>query len=187
MLWKDGGVAPVIRPELMEDGSTLREIERLAGMRFRDVGLPEVADDEPPSLETLSRYGRDGRSWVAVDLTEVPIGYMLVDEVDGCAHVEQMSVRPDHQGSGVGRALLERVCVWAAESDLVAITLTTFTDVPWNAPLHRHLGFRALGEDEVGPELRAVRDDETAHGLDPAARVCMRRELAGREERVACA
>jgi hypothetical protein len=34
-----------------------------------------------------------------------------------------------------------------------------------------------LAEDELGPELRAKRDAETAHGLDPALRVCMRRDL----------
>jgi hypothetical protein len=61
---------------------------------------------------------------------------------------------------------------------LSAITLTTFKDVPWNAPLYRHLGFRTLRDDEIGPELRALRDEETAHGLDAAKRVCMRSELA---------
>lgn len=156
----------------------LREIERLAGERFREVGLPEVADDEPAAVETLARHARDGRSWVAVDHVDVPIGYLLVDVVDGCAHIEQVSVRPDHQGSGVGQALLERVRTWATDHGLPAVTLTTFTDVPWNAPLYRHLGFRALREDEIGPELRKVRDEETAHGLDPAKRVCMRAELA---------
>jgi hypothetical protein len=58
-----------------------------------------------------------------------------------------------------------------------AITLTTFTDVPWNGPLYRHLGFRVLTDDELGPELRALRDRETAHGLDPAQRACMRADL----------
>jgi GNAT superfamily N-acetyltransferase len=156
----------------------LREIERLAGARFRDVGLSHVADDEPASVDALARYAEDGRSWVAVDHMDVPIGYVLVGVVDGCAHIEQVSVRPDRQGSGVGRALLERVRTWATDRGLSSITLTTFTDVPWNAPLYRHLGFRVLAEDEIGPELREVRDDETAHGLDPTTRVCMRSELA---------
>ena len=108
---------------------------------------------------------------------------MLVDVVDGCAHVEQLSVRPDHQGSGVGRALIERVRGWATESELSAITLTTFTtfttftNISWNAPLYRHLGFRVMGEADIGPQLRAVRDRETAHGLDPSTRVCMRLAL----------
>jgi GNAT superfamily N-acetyltransferase len=165
----------VIRPPSTAELPALRTIERLAGERFRGVGLPEVADDEPSSLDALTRYTEQGRCWVAFDDAGGPIGYVLVDAVDGNAHVEQVSVHPDHQGSGVGRALMERVFDWAGEVGMPAVTLTTFSDVPWNAPLYRHLGFRVLRDEELGPELRAVRDQETAHGLDPDRRVCMRR------------
>lgn len=168
-----------IRSALPADGPLLQEIERLAGERFRDAGLPAVADDEPATVEELARYAAHGRSWVAEDARGLPVGYVLVDVVDGCAHIEQVSVRPDQQGTGIGRALIDKVGAWAAGRGLAAITLTTFTDVPWNAPLYRHLGFRALAEAEIGPELRQIRDEETAHGLDPAKRVCMRAEVAG--------
>jgi ribosomal protein S18 acetylase RimI-like enzyme len=171
-------VTSAIRRARTEEGLVLREIERLAGERFRDVGLPEVAEHEPASIEDLARYAKDARSWVAVDDMDVPVGYVLVDVVDGYAHIEQVSVRPECQGIGVGRALVEQVRGWAADSGLSAITLTTFTDVPWNAPLYRHLGFRVLTEDELGPNLRERRDLETAHGLDPTKRVCMRWEVA---------
>src|SRR4029453_16475298 len=117
--------------------------------------------------------------WVPADTTDTPVGYVLADVVDGCAHIEQVSVRPDHQGVGVGRALVERVSIWGADSGLSGITLTTFRDVPWNAPLYRHLGFRDLVEGEIGPGLRTIRDNETAHGLAPTTRVCMRREFRG--------
>jgi GNAT superfamily N-acetyltransferase len=168
-----------IRPASAEDGPALQQIERLAGERFRDVGLSSVADDEPLSLEQLARYATAGRSWVAADEGDTPIGYVLVDEVDGNAHIEQVSVHPRHQGAGVGRALIAAVRAWASAVGLPALTLTTFSNVPWNAPLYRHLGFRDLGEREIGPELRAVRDSETAHGLDPETRVCMRSEVRG--------
>ena len=166
-----------IRPAHVEDGPALRDIERLAGERFRDVGMPDVADHEPAPVEVLAGYATAGRAWVAVDDERDAIGYVLVDVVDGHAHVEQVSVRPDHQGTGVGRALLAAVDGWATDSGRMAMTLTTFATVPWNAPLYRHLGFRVLRDDELGPELRAVRDRETAHGLDPSTRVCMRRDV----------
>lgn len=149
----------------------------LAGEQFREAGFPEVADDEPHSIQTLATYARDGRSWVALDPANLPVGYVLVDIVDGCAHVEQVSVRPDHQGEGLGKALLGQVHGWARDRGLSAITLTTFVDVSWNAPLYRRLGFRELSEGEIGPELRAVRAEETAHGLDPTRRTCMRADL----------
>lgn len=168
-----------VRPSRTEDGCALREIERAAGERFREVGLPDVADDEPLPTEVLARYAMEGRSWVAVDDAGNPIGYVIVDVIDENAHVEQISVLPDHQGTGAGRALLERVRAWAEATDRPAVTLTTFTDVAWNAPLYRHLGFRNLSDVELGPELRAVRDGEAANGLDPGTRVCMRWEVVG--------
>lgn len=167
----------VIRPMHLGEEHVLQEIEVLAGEQFREVGLPEVADDGPASVQTLADYAAGGRSWVVLDLADLPVGYVLVDVVDGCAHIEQLSVRPDHQGEGLGRALLDHVHGWAGERGLSAITLTTFVEVSWNAPLYRHLGFQELPEDEIGPELRAVQDGEIAHGLDPTKRICMRAEL----------
>jgi GNAT superfamily N-acetyltransferase len=168
-----------IRPARADDGEAMQEIERRAGARFRDIGMPEIADDEPLPLDVLTRYAEDGRSWVAVDESGSAVGYVVVDVVDGCAHVEQVSVDPDHQGAGIGRGLLDQVRAWAAANGCAGITLTTFRDVPWNAPLYRYLGFRDLDEHDLGPELRALRDREAAHGLDPAIRVCMRAEVDG--------
>lgn len=166
-----------IRPCLPGDAPALQVIELLAGERFREVGLGDVADNEPASVDALAAYATAGRGWVAVDDTGEPVGYVVVDEVDGNAHVEQVSVRPDHQGAGIGRALLDRVRTWAVHRGRSAITLTTFAEVPWNGPLYRHLGFRVLTESEIGPELRAICAEETAHGLDPAMRVCMRLDI----------
>ena len=167
-----------IRPCLPSDADALREIERRAGERFRDVGLDWVADDEPFSIATLHEYALSGRSWVALDETETAVGYLLVDFVDQAVHIEQVSVTPDRQGSGVGRGLIDHVGAWAVTTGRLAITLTTFADVPWNRPLYEHLGFRVLTETEIGPELRALRDAEAARGLDRAPRVCMRLECA---------
>ena len=72
---------------------------------------------------------------------------------------------------------MDAVARWAHASGCDAVTLTTFTDVAWNAPLYRHLGFEVLSESELGPGLLARRDEETADGLDPTARVCMRLRL----------
>ena len=160
------------------DARLLREIERLAGDRFREVGLAAVADDEPPSVEELERYTRDGRCWVVIGVSGAPIGYVTVSDVDGNAHIDQMSVHPDHQGLGAGRALVGRVQAWAVETGRDAITLTTYADVAWNRPLYEHLGFRVLGDRETGPQLHAVRTAERARGLDLRPRVCMRLELS---------
>jgi hypothetical protein len=62
------------------------------------------------------------------------------------------------------------------------LTLTTFRSVPSNAPSYRRLGFRDLTTEELTPGLAAVLAHEVAFGLDPADRVCMRREMRPTEE-----
>jgi GNAT superfamily N-acetyltransferase len=167
-----------VRPSRPEDGPMLQAVEILAGERFREVGLDAVADHEPSDVSTLAAYADAGRSWVAVDEKDRPIGYAIVDVVDRQAHLEQISVHPERQGEGVARALLERARSWAQGTGYSTMTLTTFTDVPWNRPLYEHLGFRVLGDREIGPELGRILLDEAAHGLDPATRVAMSLDLS---------
>ncbi|WP_158307279.1 hypothetical protein [Kribbella flavida] len=47
--------------------------------------------------------------------------------------------------------------------------------MPWNGPYYARLGFRDLSEQEFTPGLLAIRAGETKLGLDPAARVFLRR------------
>ena len=79
--------------------SALPEIERFAGERFREVGLSDVADDEPFSQDELARYAADGRCWVALDESGNPIGYVLLDEADGNAN---RTSAPHHRRDEVG-------------------------------------------------------------------------------------
>ena len=166
-----------IRPATEEDAAALREIEWRAGEQFRDIGMPEIAAAEPLSVEAIAAYATAGRSWVAADGAGEPVGYVIVDVVDGNAHVEQISVDPEHQGIGIGRLLINEVREWALTTGRPALTLTTFTDVPWNRPLYEHLGFVVIDGDDVGSELEALRLEEASHGLDPDTRVCMRLAL----------
>ena len=57
------------------------------------------------------------------------------------------------------------------------MTLTTFAEVPWNAPYYARLGFTILATDQLTPGLRRIRDHEVARGLDAWPRVAMRRPL----------
>ncbi|TVT57414.1 GNAT family N-acetyltransferase [Amycolatopsis rhizosphaerae] len=139
--------------------------------------MPEIAEDEPLPVEALAGYQGAGRAWVAVDGADCAVGYLIADFVDGCVHIEQVSVHPDHGRRGVGRALVDDVAVVAGSAGIPALTLTTFAEVPWNAPYYLRLGFRALDEGELTPGLQAIREREAAHGLDRWPRVCMRRDL----------
>ena len=75
----------------------------------------------------------------------------------------------------MGRALIEHLAGRAERAGLAGLTLTTFADVPWNAPYYTRLGFRTLADSELTDGLREIRRAEAAHGLDHWPRVCMRR------------
>jgi hypothetical protein len=77
----------------------------------------------------------------------------------------------------VGSALVEAVENWALHSDYIEITLTTFRDVPWNAPFYAHIGFVVIPEGELDADLLRRLSDESAMGLERARRVAMRKSL----------
>lgn len=167
-----------IRAARREDLATLQDIEWAAGEAFRTIGMPEIADDDPPTLEDLERYRSAGHAWVATTATDQVIAYLIAEQIDGNLHIEQVSVHPDHAGKGIGRHLIDQAATEARAAGLPAMTLTTFRDVPWNAPYYeRRCGFRILPEGEITPGLKARSQQEAAHGLDRWPRVCMRRPV----------
>ncbi len=166
-----------IRAVRADELPVLQDIEWAACECFRDIGMPEIAEDEPFSLDELEVYRRAGHAWVAVGESDRPVAYLVAEAVDGNLHIEQVSVHPGSARRGIGRALLEHLACRAEADGVSALTLTTFAEVPWNAPYYERCGFRRLEEAELTPGLREIRDREAGHGLDRWPRVCMRREL----------
>jgi GNAT superfamily N-acetyltransferase len=166
-----------IRAAKVSELARLQAIERAAGRWFADIGMALVAQDEPPSVETLGEFQEDDRAWVWVDAGDEPIAYLIAEVVDGNAHLEQVSVQPDHAGRGIGRALIDHLLDWAREHSLPAVTLTTYVEVPWNGPYYLRYGFRYLDDGELTPGLRDIRAAEVAHRLDRWPRACMRIDL----------
>ncbi len=164
----------MIRPADADDHAALQAIERRAGERFRAIGMPEIADDEPFSTEELAAAEL---VLVATDDAATPVGYALVELVDGHAHLEQLSVVPEQGGQGVGTLLIEAVVAWARARGDHEITLTTFRDVAFNAPLYARRGFTVVDEPLWTDGVRAVVAKEVAHGLDVTSRVVMRRRV----------
>jgi ribosomal protein S18 acetylase RimI-like enzyme len=166
-----------IRPMTPDDVEALRQIEWDACECFRELGMDAVADDEPPTPAQLLDHHRAGLAWVTVDEAGRPVAYLIAEEIDGSLHVEQVSVHPRAARRGLGRDLVEHAAEEGRQRGLAALTLTTFTEVPWNGPYYLRIGFRVLADDELTPGLRAVQRHETAIGLDAWPRACLRRDL----------
>ncbi|WP_067707688.1 GNAT family N-acetyltransferase [Nocardia yamanashiensis] len=166
-----------IRAATAEDLTALQDIEVAAGEPFRAIGMLEIADDEPPSLERLEEYRRAGRAWVSVDENDTPLAYLVSEPADDTEHIAQVSVHPDAAHRGLGRALIEHLADRARAAGLPALSLTTFVEVPWNAPYYERLGFRRLADDALTPDLHKIRVHEAELGLDRWPRTAMRLEL----------
>jgi GNAT superfamily N-acetyltransferase len=166
----------MIRPADPEDAPRLQHIAVATQCQLVAIGYEQVAANSPDSIELLAEYARSGRSWVAVVDDEV-VGYILVGVLDGAAHIFHVCVHPGYQGQGLGKALIEQVKDWARSTGRPAVTLATFYEVPWNGPLFEHLGFRALDESELGPEMLARGEDDVARGLSPEGQMAMQLDL----------
>ena len=164
----------MIRAARPSDFRKLPEIERQAGELFRGAGMPEIAEHEPLDPDELASAVV---LFVAIDEDEEPIGYAMVEMVDDHAHLEQLSVLPDHGGQGIGTELLDAVAGWARGQGHREVTLTTFRDVPFNAPLYAKRGYEVVPEEQWTDALRDLVAHEASLGLDPAKRVVMRLPL----------
>ncbi|UFQ18945.1 MULTISPECIES: GNAT family N-acetyltransferase [Streptomyces] len=178
-----------IRPATAAELPALQDIERAAGEAFRALGMDAVADDEPPTVAELERFRRAGGAWVAAGGTGAPLAYLLSEPLDEptvtatasrCEHIEQITVHPRAARRGIGRALIDHLAGRTLAEGGTALTLTTFADVPWNAPYYARIGFRPLTEAELTPALRKIRAHEAELGLDRWPRLCMRRALTPR-------
>ncbi|MEG7491683.1 GNAT family N-acetyltransferase [Enterobacter hormaechei] len=164
-----------LRPTRIDDVAALPAIERAAGQRFRDV--PELAwlsDNEVICVEDHLGYAGRGLSWLAL-ADDRRVGFILAEAHPSSLFIVELSVHLDWQGRGLGRQLIARAVAHARSLGLNSLTLTTFRDVPWNAPFYRRLGFEML--TTLTPELRQKREEETAHGLAYGSRCAMRLPL----------
>ncbi|EMM5578099.1 GNAT family N-acetyltransferase [Enterobacter hormaechei] len=164
-----------LRPTRIDDVAALPAIERAAGQRFRDVPeLAWLADNEVICVEDHLGYAGRGLSWLAL-ADDRPVGFILTEAHPSSLFIVELSVHLDWQGRGLGRQLIARAAAHARSLGLNSLTLTTFRDVPWNAPFYRRLGFEML--TTLTPELRQKREEETAHGLAYGSRCAMRLPL----------
>ena len=114
---------------------------------------------------------------MAADDDDRPIAYLLSMAVDDCAHIDQVSVEPGHARRGIGAALIDHLASIARDEGRPALSLTTFVDVPWNAPYYARLGFDVVQPAAYGPQLAELVAHEAQTIPGDAPRVVMRRDV----------
>jgi GNAT superfamily N-acetyltransferase len=132
---EDGGER--IRPARPEELVLLSALEAAADTVFERLGIGPL-----PDPGTVEEYGA---ALIVLVAGDPPVGLCRIDGVDGGAHLEQLSVHPDHGGRGIGRALLRAGGAWATTHGYDELTLATYRDVPWNGPFYASEGFVEMG------------------------------------------
>ncbi|BAV50516.1 N-acetyltransferase GCN5 [Mesorhizobium sp. 113-1-2] len=157
------------------DAEALPDIEQSAGEAYREIAeLAWIADDDNQTVERHRELIAKGTCWVAVGHDDRPVAFLSAEIQDDTLHVWELAVRLERQRWGIGRALLENAITDAGGRGLVALSLTTFRDVIWNAPFYQKLGFQMLDDAQAGEWLRQVLRREVEHGM-PASRRCAMR------------
>lgn len=157
--------------------AALPAIERAAAERFRGWDVPDAIMREATPSSVLQAARASGLLWVALDRGGDPVGFAYVKSASKRVHLEELDVHPDHGRRGIGTALLRVVERWAIASERCEITVTTFRDVPWNAPFYEAVGFEMVAPADLDAELKERLHAEAERGLDPARRVAMRMPL----------
>jgi len=186
----------------LADGSRVvvptRAPDRLAGVLHAEHDLPDVRLAEPQDAAALADIERKAAqlftvaglelpgNWASMAATREPLavlvsgrpptGFVRLGEVDGLALIETVAVLPSKMRKGLGCALVEAACIWAVVRGYPAVLVSTYRDVPWNAPFFESCGLTVV--DELGPEMKELRDWEVAVGLERLGpRVTLRRDL----------
>src|SRR5690348_16845608 len=169
--------ANAVRPDRASDLDDLVAHEA-SGLAFFESALGDLSGTAlaEPSMSGQERAEKDGFILVAGDPV---VGFAHVLFLDGHAHLEQLSVHPDHMRQGIGAALIEAACQRLSVQGHGAVTLMTYADLPWNGPYYGRHGFAEVGDDEprAAYQLRLV-DVEERIGLGAfGRRILMRRTL----------
>lgn len=167
-----------IRLATPEDVPFLQDIENAAGDLFLQFEATANLPADPTPLEEFFEAQNANLLWVAALPDGKPVGFALTHLLDDGLHLQEVDVHPDYGRRGIGAKLIQTVCRSAQTAGLSAVTLTTFRDIPWNAPFYQKLGFRILEQAELTPELHRLVAEEERRGLTSELRVVMRIELA---------
>lgn|GEM_PF-57515 len=155
---------------------SLPAIERAAARLFRDAAPAELLEHVTPE-STLLASQEAGTLWVALGDDDEPVGFARVEVAGAGVHLAELDVHPTHGRRGIGTALVRTVEDWARSRGFARITLTTYRDIPWNAPFYASLGFVVVPEGDWDASMRRRFEEEAGLDSERPKRVVMTRHL----------
>lgn len=160
-----------LRAATLSDLPALNRIEREALAAFDPSIRRHAAGFPPLPADAFAPAIQAGLAWVAETEGQVA-GFLAAEWMDGDLFIQELSVSPGWMRRGLGTRLLHRACAQAMPH---AVVLTTFRDVPFNAPWYARHGFLPVPDAAEVPGLRARLAAERSHWHGVGERIAMRR------------
>jgi GNAT superfamily N-acetyltransferase len=154
-----------IRLAHLADLPHLAQIERETAAMFPDSVLPARLA-KPVARAEMARGVAQSLLWVAERAPDQLEGFVLCRRRRRCLHICEMDVRPRCGRQGIGRGLLLHALFAARRLDVQYVTLTTFSNLPWNAPFYARHGFAPVNDFRTFGHLVRILRRERQHGLD---------------------
>ncbi len=126
-------------------GAIERIVERAYGGYVERIGM------RPGPMDADYAEKVRGGLVSVVEKDEEVVGLLVLVEMPGHLLVENVAVDPEHQGAGIGRALLARAESHARETGLGELRLYTHAKMTENRAFYSRLGYRETDRrDEQG-------------------------------------
>lgn len=153
----------ILKPDLQLN--TRWQQARFAMMKVTDIeDVVAVERDAYPFPWTRGNFldSLDGgyEAWVVRDTEDRLLAYFLLMYVVDEVHLLNITVRPDLQGRGLGRKLLDKVIALARDATMPAVLLEVRPSNQQALSVYRHLDFAQIGvRKNYYPAAGATRED----------------------------
>jgi len=126
----------MIRKATQDDVARIAAIAHAAYIKY----VPRIGREPPPMLADFA--GEIAAGHVAViEVTRAVEGYLISWPKMEAYFIDNIAVNPTHQGSGLGRQLMEYAVREARRHDLSAIELYTNATMTENLAMYARMGF----------------------------------------------
>jgi len=172
--------AIVVREGRADELDELVAIDDAAGVRFGDVGIRFDFPEDHPFVVAERRCWREAlrdRRLLVAERAGSVVGFVCLGFVDALPYIDQLSVRPELHGDGIGSLLLGHAKRWAANTGARELWLTTYAHVPWNGPYYERRGFARVEFAACEREMRDALEEQRRVLPFPEERIAMRARL----------
>ena len=137
----------------LDEIEAVRAIEYEAAQRFATIGMTGIADAQPMKADFVRRKIEASEIIVAVNDAARCVAFVMFAPLSTRFYIEELDVLTAWAGRRIGAELIEQVDGLARKAGAQQLVLSTFRDVPWNAPYYRRLGFSVIGSEQLDREV----------------------------------